>query len=99
MPEACFSALTKSDANDLAWIRDRAAHYVRHQGVTHVLLFDSASTRYGAEDVTETLRKDHEFYHCEHLTTHWGKLRGAAEGETILNDPKTAAGLTRAGLR
>jgi len=234
---------TVSKDNDLDWIHDWAAHYVRNQGVTHVLLFDNASTRYSAEDITETLRtvpglsgattvsvplpfgplgtktprakalflsvgllntsrhqfagnaravlscdidevlisdsgrlldeaeraflgfatatvkprfadladaqtpthgdhvhkrlpdkpvkekwcllpqgrlrtfvwdshgvaryqfnwlsmrRGHRFYHCEHLSTHWGRRRGASHGETIVHDPRTAGDLARAGLR
>jgi hypothetical protein len=42
--------------NDLAWIRQWAAHHVETQGTDAVALFDNASSKYGVEDIIETLR-------------------------------------------
>jgi len=43
--------LTKSKDNELHWIRDWAAFYVRNHGCNGVLLYDNGSTRYGRSDI------------------------------------------------
>ena len=48
-------ACTLSKDNDLQWIRDWAAFYVKRHGLDAVLLYDNGSTRYSLEDLRDTI--------------------------------------------
>lgn len=46
---------TMSKDNDLAWIREWTAWHATRQGADAVLLFDNGSSRYGLDEIEETL--------------------------------------------